>query len=77
MVIAMNSKSAFTGSFADNPFCCLEFNLRDIRRLRGGQPIVHHDTTDNWRLYVTKMKAMNFQDGIPSIPVDNFKDHYV
>ena len=23
------------------------------------------------------MKAMNFQDVIPSIPVDNFKDHYV
>ena len=23
------------------------------------------------------MKAMNFQDDIPSIPVDNFKEHYV
>ena len=23
------------------------------------------------------MKAMNFQDDIPSNPVDNFKDHYV
>ena len=23
------------------------------------------------------MKARNFQDDIPSIPVDNFKDHYV
>ena len=23
------------------------------------------------------MKAMNFQDGIPSIPIDDFKDHYV
>ena len=23
------------------------------------------------------MKAMNFQDDILSIPVDNFKDHYV
>ena len=23
------------------------------------------------------MKAMNFQDDIPSIPIDNFKDHYV
>ena len=22
------------------------------------------------------MKAMNFQDDIPSIPIDNFKDHY-
>ena len=23
------------------------------------------------------MKAMNFQDDIPSIPIDKFKDHYV
>ena len=23
------------------------------------------------------MKAVNFQDDIPSIPFDNFKDHYV
>ena len=33
--------------------------------------------TYNCRLYDTTMKAMNFQDDIPSIPVDNFKDHYV
>ena len=35
------------------------------------------DTADNDRLYVTTMKAMNFQDGFPSIPLDDFKDHYV
>ena len=23
------------------------------------------------------MKAMNFQDDFPSLPSDNFKDHYV
>ena len=23
------------------------------------------------------MKAIKFQDDIPSIPIDNFKDHYV
>ena len=72
----MNSNSAFTGSFAWNPFWYQQFNLRDIRKLRGGQPIVQHDTTDNGPLYVTAMKTMNFQDDIPSFPVDNFKDHY-
>ena len=73
----MNSKSAFTGSFAENAFWYQQFNLRDIRLLRVGQPTVHHDTTDNYRLYVTTMKIMNFQDDIPSIPIDNFRDHYV
>ena len=28
-------------------------------------------------MYVTTTKAMNFQEEIPSIPVDNFKVHYV
>ena len=73
----MNSNFAFAGSFAENPFWYQQFNLRDIRKLRRRQSIVHHDTTDNCRLYVTTMKAMNFQDDIQSIPVDNFKDHYV
>ena len=77
IAIAVNSNSAFTGSFAENPFWYQQFNLRDIRILRGGQPIVYPDTTDNCRLYVTTMIAMNFRDDFPSIPVDNIKDHYV
>ena len=77
IAIAMNSNSAFTGSFAEDPFWYQQFNLRDIKIPRGGQPIVHHDRTNNCCLYVTTMKAMNFQEDIPSVPIDNFKDHYV
>ena len=77
VAIAMNTKSAFTGSFTGNPFWYQQFDLRQIRKLRGGQTIVDFDDADNCRLYVTKMKAMNFQGDIPSIPIDNFKDHYV
>ena len=77
MAFAMNSNSAFNGSFAENPFSYQQFNVRDTRTLRGGQPIVHQDTTDNCRLYVTTMKAINFEGDIPSLPVDNFKEHYV
>ena len=75
IAIAMNTNSAFTGSFTENPFWYQQFDLRQTRILRGGQPIV--DTADNCRLYVTTMKAMNFQDDIPSIPIDDFKNHYV
>ena len=77
VAIAMNTNSAFTGSFTENPFWYQQFHLRQIKILRGGQPIVDFDTADNCRLYVTTMKAMNFQDDIPSIPIDDFKDHYV
>ena len=77
IAIAMNTNSAFTGSFTENPYWCQQFGLRHIRILRGGQSVVDYDTSDNCRLYVTTMRAMNFHDDIPSIPIDNFKDHYV
>ena len=73
----MNTNSAFTGSFTENPFWYQQFDLSQIRILRWGQTIADFDTADNCRLYVTTMKAMNFQDDIPSIPIDDFKDHYV
>ena len=73
----MNTNSAFTGSYTENPFWYQQINLRKIRILRAGQPIVDFDADDNCRLYVTTMKAMNFQDEVPSIPTDKFKDHCV
>ena len=77
IAIAMNTNSAFTGFYTENLFWYQQFDFRQIRKPRGGQPIVDFDAADNCRLYVTTMKAMNFQDDIPSIPIDNFKDHYV
>ena len=77
IAIARNINSAFTGYYTENPFWYQQFELRQIRILRGGQPIVDFDAADNCRLYVTTMKAMNFQDDILSIPIDNFKNHYV
>ena len=75
--IAMNTNSAFPGSFTENPFGYQQFDLRQIRKLRGGQPIVDFDTADICRLYVTTMKAMNFQGDFTSFPIHDFKDHYV
>ena len=77
IAIAMNTNSAFTGSYTEKPFSYQQFHLRQIRILRGGQPMADFDAADNCCLYVTTMKAMNFQDDIPSIAIDNFKDHYV
>ena len=77
IAFARNTNSAFTGSFTENPFWYQQFDLRQIRKIRGGEPIVDFDTADNCGLYVTTMKAMNFQYDIPSIPIDIFQDHYV
>ena len=62
--------------FTKNPIWYQQFGLRQIRILRGDQPIVDFDAADNCRLYVTKMKAKNFQVDIPTIPIDKFTDHY-
>ena len=72
IALAENTNSAFTGSFTENPFWYQQFDLRQIRILSGGQPIVDYDTSDNCRLYVTTMKSRNFPDDIPSIAIDNF-----
>ena len=77
VAFAMNTNCAFTGSNTENSFWYQQFDLIRIRLLRGGQPILLFFAADNCRLYVTLMKAINFQDDIPSIPIDNFKDHYV
>ena len=77
IAIAMNTNSAFTGSYIENPFWYQQFDLRQIRIFRGGHSIVDFDAADNCRLYITTMKAMNFQEDIPPIPIDKFKDHYV
>ena len=77
IAIAISTNSAITGSYTEKPFWYQQFHLRQLRILRGGQPIVDFDAADNCRLYVSTMKAMNFQDDIPSIPIDNSKDHYV
>ena len=73
----MNTNFAFSGSYTENPFWYQQFELRQIRILRGGQPIEDFDAANNCRLYVTTMKAMNFQDDMPSIPTVNSKDRYI
>ena len=77
IAIAMNKNSAFTGLYTESPFWYQQFDFGQIKVLRGGQPNVDFDTADDCRLYVTTMKAVNFQVDIYSIPIDDFKDQYV
>ena len=62
--IAMDTNSELTGSYTKNPFWYQQFDLRQIRTLRCGQSNVDFAVIDNCRLYVTIIKAMNFQDDI-------------
>ena len=65
------------GFCTENPIWYQQFDLRQIRILRGGQTIVDFDAADNCRLYVATLKTMILQDDVTSIRIDSFKDHYV
>ena len=56
IAIAMNTHSAFTGSYTKNPFCYQQFDFKQIRILRSGQSIVKFDAAGNCRLHFTTMK---------------------
>ena len=73
----MNTNSAFTGHFQENPFHYQKFGLRELRIVRGGRAIVSLDTTNACRAYVTTMKAMNFNEEIPALPNHQFQNHYI
>ena len=77
VAIAMNTNSAFTGQFQENPFHYQKFVLRELRIVRGGRAIVSLDTTNDCRAYVTTMKAMNFNEEIPALPNHLFQNHYI
>ena len=66
--IAMNTNSAFTGNFQENPFHYEKFGLRELRIVRRDRAIVSLDATNDCRAYVTTMKALNFNEEIPSLP---------
>ena len=77
VAIAMNTNSAFTGHFQENPFHYQKFGLRELRIVPGGRAIVSLDTTNDCRAYVTTMKAMNFNEEIPALPNHQFQNHYI
>ena len=60
VAIAMHTNAAFTGSSTENPIWYQQFDLRQIRIRRGGQPILDFDTADNCRLYVQWTFRMTF-----------------
>ena len=77
VAIAMNTNSAFIQSYTENHFWYQHFSLRQNKTLTGPQPIVDFDAADKLRLYVTTMKAKNFQDDIPHFLLISSKHHYV
>ena len=67
IAIAMKTDSGSTGSYTETPMWYEQFDLTQIRKLRGGQPIVDFDAADSCHFYVTTMEAMSIRDNIIAI----------
>ena len=72
----MNTNSALTELFQENPFHYLKFGLQELRLVRGGRATVSVNTTNDCRAYVTTKKAINFNEETPALPNNLFKNHY-
>ena len=77
IVVAMNTNSAVAGSCHENPFNYQQFHLRELRIIRGGRAYISLDSTSPCRPYVTTMKAMQFNEGFPALPMEDFQNHYI
>ena len=67
--IATNTSSAFFGSFTENPLWYQALDLRQVRTLRGGQPIVDFDTADNVVYMWLPWKQWTFRLIFPQFPL--------
>ena len=77
IAVAMNTNSAFAGSFHENFFNYQQFHLRELRVIRGGRAIISLDTTSTCLPYVTTMIAMQFNEDFPALPIEDFQNHYI
>ena len=73
IAVARNTNWAVAGSFQENPFNYQQFNLRELRIIRGGRAIISLNTTSPCRPYVTTMKAMQSNEYFPALPMEDFK----
>ena len=73
----MNTNSAVARSFHENLFSFQQFHLRELRVGGGGRASVSLDTTSPCRPNVATMKAMQFNEDFPALPMEDFQNHYI
>ena len=76
IAFAMNTNSNVAESFRKHFFNYQQFHSRELRLFQAGSAIVSLGTTSPCRSYVTKMKAMQFNNFCPALPMKDFQIHY-
>ena len=62
MIVAMSTNEAYLGTNRSNPFHYQKFRLNEIIVYRNGLPITGTpiSTTDNKRIYINTLEALDF-----------------
>ena len=77
ITVAMNTNSAFAGSFHENSFTYQQFHLRELRVIQCRRAIFSLDTTSPCRPYFTTLKAKQFNEDFPAHPMEDFQNQYI
>ena len=59
-----------------NPLQFGKHNLRTVRLLRNGVPIVQYNTQDNTQVYYKTLQSLLFDRDGPEITLDNYANHF-
>ena len=51
--------------------------MKELKIIRGGRAIVSLDTTSPCRPYVTLMKAVQFNEDFPALPMEGFQNRFI
>ena len=51
--------------------------MRELRIILGGRAIISSDTTTPCRPLVTTLKALQFNEDFPALPMEDFPNHYI
>ena len=76
MVLAMCPNNQFTGRWTDTPLAFHKRNLKKVRVLRNGVPVVEYSTSSNTQLYFKTIQNLHFDQDGPLIKLDNYENHY-
>ena len=76
MVLAMCHNNQFTGRWTDTPLAFHKHNLKKVRVLRNGVPVVEYSTSSNTQLYFKTIQNLHFDQDGPLIKLDNYENHY-
>lgn len=76
LTIALTESTRFAGDITTNPFSFQKHNLRHVKVVRSGIPIVDMDLTDNTEVYYETLASLHFQNDGPSVKLRNYANHF-